>query len=172
VFEIEGKPVPDAVAKALGLVVNIPSAGPTDDEIFGTTERKNVGDRWPVNEALALKDANEELADSGLRVVSVKGSTTLQKVTNDGGVEVLHLLANITAKMSPAAKGPLTFADATMTATHTGAIPTDVNKRVREEGTTISMTFKASGKPKPEGPVVQMSGTAKRSTTHHYKLLD
>ena len=173
VFEIGGKPTTGVVAKALDLAVSITSGGPTDDEIFGTTERKKVGDRWPMNESLALKDANEKVATAGLSVASVKGTTTLQKVTTDGGVEVIHLLANMTATLSPAAaKGPLTSVDSTMTATFTGAFPTDITKSVREEGATMTIVLKASGKPNPEGPVVQISGNAKRSSTRQYKLLD
>ena len=171
-FEIGGAPAPDAVAKALDLAVEISSGGPTDDEIFGTTERKKVGDRWPLNEALALKDANEELGDAGLSVASVQGATTLQKVTKSDGVDVLHLAGNMIAKMSPAAKGPFTAADATMNATFTGAIPVDLTKTVREEGATMTMVIKASGKPNPEGPTVQMSGNMKRSATRQYKMLN
>src|SRR5688572_8530382 len=144
VFEIAGKPATDAVAKALDLAVEITSGGPTDDEIFGTTERKKVGDRWPLNEALALKDANEKLVASGLNVTSVKGTTTLQKVTKEGGVEVLHLLGNMTATASPAAKGPFTSADTTMTITFTGAYPEDIAKSIRDESATMTMALKAS----------------------------
>jgi hypothetical protein len=172
VFEIGGETATSAVAKALDLAVSITSGGPTDDEIFGTTERKKVGDRWSVNEALALKDSNEKLSTAGMSVESVKGTTTLQKVTKDGSVEVIHLLGNMTATMSATAKGPFTFADSTMTATFTGAFPADITKSVREEGLTMTMVLKASGKPNPEGPVVQISSNLKRSVTRQFKLHD
>ena len=170
-FEIGGAPAPAAVAKALGVAVEITSGGPTDDEIFGTTERKKVGDSWPMNEALALKDSKEKLAASGLNVTSVKGTTTLEKVTKDAGVDVMHLVGNMTATLSPAPKGPFTSAESTMTATFTGAFPTDFSKSRREEGSTMTMVLKASGKPNPQGPVVQVSGKMKRSATRQYKLV-
>ena len=172
VFEIAGKPATDAVAKALNLAIEITSgSGPTDDELFGTKERKKVGDRWPLNEALALKDANEKIAASGLKVDSVKGTTTLQKVTKDGSVDVVHLLGNMTATLSPAPNGPFTSADSTMTATFSGAFPTDLTKSVRQEGATLTMALKASVKP-PEGPMIEVSGKMKRSAERQFKLLN
>jgi hypothetical protein len=171
-FEIAGEPAASAVAKALDLAVSITSGGPTDDEIFGTAERKKVGDRWPLNEALALQDANKKLVGSGLAVAKIEGATTLQKVTKDGAGEVVHLRANLTATLAPGAQGPFTAVDATMTAVFTGAFPSDLTKSVREEGQTMTMVIKASGKPKPEGPVVQVTSTAKRSISRQSKLLD
>ena len=59
-----------------------------------------------------------------------------------------------------------------MTATLTAALPADITKSVREEGMTLTMVLKASAKPNPEGPVVQVSGKTKRSATRQFKLLD
>ena len=173
-FEINGAPAMGAVAKALDLAVDITSGGPTDDEIFGTTERKKVGDSWPLNESVAMKDANEKLGAMGMSVNSVKGTTTLQKVTREGGVDVFHFKANLnaTATASPAAKGPFTAGGTTMDATFTGAMPEDITKSGLEEGETMTMVMKVSGKPTPEGPVVQLSLKAKRSVTRKFKLLN
>jgi len=174
VFEIEGVPASGDVAKALDLAVNITSGGPTDDEMFGTTERKKIGDSWPLNETVAMRDVNDKLGAIGMSVTSVKGTTTLQKVTRDGDVDVLHFKGNLnaTATASPAAKSPFASADTTMNATFTGAIPEDITKSVMEEGETMTMVMKASGKPNPEGLVMQMSLKAKRSVTHKCKLLN
>jgi hypothetical protein len=171
-FEIAGEPVAGDVAKALELALSITSGGPTDDEIFGTRQRKKVGDRWPMNETLALQDGNAKLAGSGLAIAKIKGATTLQKVTKDGAVDVLHLAADLTATLAPAAQGPFTSVDATMTATFTGAFPTDLTKSIQEEGQTMTMVIKASGKPNPEGPVVQVASIMKRSISRQWKLLD
>ncbi|HEX5221606.1 MAG TPA: hypothetical protein VFZ59_18725 [Verrucomicrobiae bacterium] len=171
-FEIGGAPAPVAVAKVLNLAVEITPGGPTDDEIFGTKERKKVGDQWPLNEALALQGAKEILAASGATVRSVKGTTTLQKVTNEGGVEIIHLVGNVTTTLSPAPKGQFTFTDSTMNASFSGAFPSDFSKSARKEGETMSLEFKASGKPNPTGPMVQISAKSKQSATRQYKLLD
>jgi hypothetical protein len=172
VFEIAGEPVADDVAKALELALEITSGGPTDDEIFGTTDRKKVGDRWPMNDALALQDGNAKLAGSGLAITKITGATTLQKVTKAGAVDVLHLAADLTATLAPAAQSPFTIADSTMTAAFTGAFPTDPTKSVHQEGETMTMSIKASGKPNPEGPVVQVASILKRSINRQWKLLD
>lgn len=171
-FEIAGEPAADAVAKALDLAITITSGGATDDEIFGTTERKKVGDQWPMNEALAVRDANEKMANAILSITSVKGSTTLQKITKDGDSDVLHLGANMTATLAPAPKSPFTNMNSTLTATFTGAFPVDVTKCVREEGETMNMIIQASGKPNPQGPEMQLSGKAKRSINRQYKFLN
>lgn len=172
VVEIDGKPITNAMAKALALAVEITSGGPTDDEIFGTTERKQVGERWLVNETLALRDANAKMAGSGMKVSNLKGMTTLQKVTKDAGTDVLHLVSNLGATLSTTGTTPLKSLGSTMTATFTAALPIDNTKSIREEGGTMAMTMKASGKPNPEGPEVLMSASMKLSIIRRYKLLD
>ena len=172
VFEIEGVPVMGAAAKALDLGVNITSGGPTDDEMFGTTERKKVGDSWPMNQTVAMKETNERLGAMGMGVASIKGTTALQKVTRDGDVNVLHFKSTLNATASPAGKSPFTSADTTMDATFIEAVPEDMTRSLLEEGFTTTMTMKASRKPNPEGLVVQISMKAKRSITRKYKLLN
>jgi hypothetical protein len=56
VYEIDGKPASRELAEALGHVISLSDGGATDDDIFGTKERKKVGDSWSINEELALKD--------------------------------------------------------------------------------------------------------------------
>lgn len=172
VFEIEDAPASGKVAKALALVVNITSGGSTDDDIFGTTERKKAGDSWPINETVAMKDANGKLASAGMNVTGVKGTTTLVNVTQAGGVDVSHIKATLNAAATPASGGPFTTGNTTLNATFTGAIPTDITKIAREDTETMNMVMKVSGKHGSDGPVMQMNLTAKRSVTRKFKLIN
>lgn len=171
-FEIDGKSLTNAVAKALAEVVGITIGGPTDDEVFGTKERKKVGDQWPINEVLALQGVTEKLKGLNLSATNIKGTTTLHKVTKDSGGDVIHLLANMSTTMSPKVKPQSTHVTATMNLTLTGAFPADINKGVRVEGMTMTLILNTFGKQSPEGPLMQISNKAKTSTTHQYKLLD
>lgn len=48
-FQVNGEPATPDVAKILNIVISITSGGPSDDEVFGSTQRKKVGDTWPIN---------------------------------------------------------------------------------------------------------------------------
>ena len=74
--------------RLLNLVSENPN-GPTDDEIFGSKERKKVGDRWEGNSELMAK----ELTHFGILVKKedLKSTATLEKVVTVGKTECLQL---------------------------------------------------------------------------------
>ena len=93
-------------------------------------------------------------------------------VTQDGGVDISHIQANLNAAATPTSGGPFTSGNTTLDGKFTGAIPSDITKIARVDTETMNMVMKVSGKPNPEGPAIQMNLTAKRSVTSKIKLLD
>jgi hypothetical protein len=62
-----------------------------DDELFGTREKKAVGDTWPVNKALIAKEFNKGAAGGGLSVqeANCSGTGKFTGVSEQGGVKCL-----------------------------------------------------------------------------------
>jgi len=62
--------------EALDMVADIETTATTDDELFGTRDRKKIGDSWPAN----LNLLTQMLADKGsVAYGSVAGKTTLRE---------------------------------------------------------------------------------------------
>jgi hypothetical protein len=106
VFTVDGDPALEDIAKALGLVISIhrPSS-PTDDDIFGTKERKRVGDTWNIDSAAAAAD----LSKTGLMVSAeaLKGTVSLTGVRSVDAVKALDVTAKLRAEGFAMAGGDL-----------------------------------------------------------------
>jgi len=55
VFTLNEAPVDVSIYQALSAVIPTHTAGLTDDDVFGTREKKKVGDQWPINRELRLQ---------------------------------------------------------------------------------------------------------------------
>ena len=83
VFTVDGDPALEDIAKALGVVISIhrPNS-PTDDDIFGTKERKKVGDTWNIDAAAAAADLSR--AGLGISPDVLKGTISLAGIEPSG----------------------------------------------------------------------------------------
>lgn len=86
VFQVDGKPVERDVAKELSSALSVYSGYPDDDEVFGTRARRKTGESWGMNTDAAMAMLKELGVEA--RKEDLKGSTTLEKVTNN------HLFIN------------------------------------------------------------------------------
>jgi len=168
VFEVGDKPAGEDVSKALALAISVGEGGATDDEIFGTTERKKVADSWSINEELAKKDFATKPIAQAFEIQKISGKTTLQNVTKEDDHDVLHLSSTMTATLSPAAGGKFSSGTMTLQITAGGKFPAN-GEGAQEETATMNMTVRMSGKTDPNGPAMQMTATAKRTATHKTK---
>jgi hypothetical protein len=87
---VDGRPASKSVRDALDAIMILTThAGPSDDEIFGTTAPQSIGGEWAVNGPLAEKD----LSVSGIIVApgGVSGKTKLLGVQSVNGVDCLEL---------------------------------------------------------------------------------
>ena len=169
-FEVDGKPAPPELVTVLKEVMSIRYSGIAAD-MFGTKERKKVGDSWSIDEERTLDVGKKELVAKNMDVQKVTGKTTLQKVTKDGDTDVLQLTGNLTAKITPPPQDGPTPGEVTMAATMTGAFPVDATNGTKEENFVRTMNFKMSGKAPQNGAVIQLTGFTKQTSTTKVKFL-
>ena len=165
VYTVGGSPVAEDVGKALSVVYSLPKAKESDDDIFGTREKKKVGDAWQINAELAALS----LKDVGLRVNKddIEGGAALKGVTKVGQAECLDVEAWLNIKsVDLQLPGGFNVVEGRIQAKLAGKFPTDKALGRLEEAEQFSMTLKATGKPDPNGPEVVLDiNNSKRSTT-------
>lgn len=140
--------------------------GATNDDIFGTKDRKKVGEKWPVNVAAAVKD----LADMvKIDEKDMAGTVQLEKVVNVDGVPCLHVtgsigISKVGGLLPPEAK--VTSSKATMSLS--GDLPVDVSLTAPiTETASLDCSIEADVQ-SPRGPVhmaMMMKATKTKSMT-------
>lgn len=137
--------------EALKVVISahVPES-PTDDDIFGTTAKKHVGESWGINAATAARD----LAKSGLSVTpeDLKGTVRLAGVREAGGVKALEVTGQLRSdKIGLAApQGGIQVEKTLMEGEFSGLVPADPQSRVMLSD-SFHMTFSAQmGSRKPD----------------------
>lgn len=158
VYTIDGKPVDAAVAQALDMVVDLSHGQHTDDEIFGTTDRKKKGDSWDANAAIATSDL--KASGGGAEFTDIAVKTTLDDVADDA----LKISARITGKIKPPLPPEITVDDSTFDAKWAGTFPTDTTKYKPDELQEMVITFSAHADG-PSGQKVVIKSTVDQSVT-------
>jgi hypothetical protein len=158
---VDGAPASPEQRKALKDILSLRVGGPTDDDIFGTTQPQLAGAHWPVNGGLARADLAE---DTGVTSTSVSGETTFVGVKRVGDVDALEMrgemhLEGITVPLPPGATSEPGQANVTMT----NVLPVDENRGVLESHAAFEMKVRIHA-PTKTGDSVIGDITA---TTHH-----
>ena len=168
VFEIAGQPVDAETAEALDLVVGLGRNRASDDEIFGTKERKKVGDHWAMNAELAAKDLQDVMKGSTVKKEDVAGTVTLDKVVKVGTTDCLQISAEMT--VNNAMMPDMKVAQMKIQAHFSGLFPIDFSKDIMEESDSITMSITVKDKPDPDGPEIVVESVTEQSrnvkTTH------
>jgi hypothetical protein len=127
-FLLNDKPLPRSITKILDLFVSIPGKSNTsDDDVFGSKERRKVGESWKIKTEKIAKYA----ADQGVKVdpKNITGETTLEKVVDIGGVKCLLLKGKITMKdVTPPLPPGTKIEKAAMKGIYSGEHPVDNSK--------------------------------------------
>ena len=144
-----GGDLPPAVAAAVNELVSAADPqSPTEDESFGTKDRKKVGDEWDVNaeslRASSLKQGIPVAKDG------VRGKVKLVEVRREGGVESGVYDLNVTAvgeKGGKMPKLPPGFAIDELTLKVTGhkVAPLDPALHTTAETLDVAMNLKVAG---------------------------
>ncbi len=164
ILMVDGAPVSPELRKALKDVLDLRIGGPTDDEIFGTTQPQLVGAHWPVNGELARADlAQDQGAD--LASTKISGETTFASIKHVGNLDALEMKAEmhiegITVTLpQPGATCEPGQANVVMTK----LVPVDENGGVLQSHMAFEMTVRIHV-PTPTGDVVIGDITV---TAHH-----
>jgi hypothetical protein len=92
VITVDGRPANEDARDALKSMLKLSSAGPTDDDVFGTKAAQAVGAHWAVNTQLAHDDLKD---DTGLDASNVTGDVWLEGVGAANGKEALDIRAKL-----------------------------------------------------------------------------
>jgi hypothetical protein len=91
VFTKDGKPVTPQQAGILRTLITLNPYGHTEDQVFGTTAPKKVGDVWPINAALEAQDLVGEMP----KAPSYSGKAQLVGLVPVGGVDCIEIQVNM-----------------------------------------------------------------------------
>jgi hypothetical protein len=95
----DGKPFNDAVASGLlrrAANLSLPNQDPDEmGQVFGTPERKKVGQTWPANKQVLLNLVNKNRTDK-LPLDAVAGTAKVVAVVKEGGVRYVDFELTIT----------------------------------------------------------------------------
>lgn len=152
-FELDGKPVSTELRDALALLHLLPRRpdAANDDDVFGTSERKKVGDSWPINAERCAQD----FWDAGLPVAkeNFTGTVTLDRLAKVGELDCLQVSVNFAEKGIAPTNLP---ADAQVIkseekAVMTGKFPVDVTLPCPEYSLEADATMVVRGKQRANG---------------------
>ncbi|HBC87790.1 MAG TPA: hypothetical protein DCZ94_12620 [Lentisphaeria bacterium] len=167
-FEVEGKPVSEELSNTLGLIEILDPSDTTDDDVFGTKERRKIGDTWNMNPDPMPAD----FAKSGIKVdkKNIKGSATLEKLVKSNGKDCLQISAEITMKDVNISDLPAGFTvkNSVMMGTGSSIYPVDTSMGILEETTEMKLQMTISGRIIPGAPDVKIITTTERSSTQKY----
>jgi hypothetical protein len=169
-FLIDGKIANEDIAKMLDLFITFPATQATDDDIFGTNERKKVGDSWAVNSVNALKD----LASDGIVVdlAKIEGSTKLERIVEVEGIKCLLLSASIEVSgVVPPLPSGLTVEKSNVSAIIAGEFPLDISIRPLSQIQNMMLEVVAKGKSSPDAPEVTLFMDSRRSGNIKSRLI-
>ena len=118
VFQVNGKQVSEGTSEVLDDLINLPTQPISDQDIFGTSEPKKVGDRWPIRADLMARsfaESDKDLEAPDPKLIS--GQMKLEKVEKEQGVPFITLTGKFTIKrFMPKNKGGATITRARLQA--------------------------------------------------------
>lgn len=170
-FTVAGRPVPPEVEEALKVVISVHSSdSPTDDEVFGTHERKRVGDKWGIHAA----DAAQNLSRSGLHVSAddLKGTVRLDGLRTLDAIQALEISAHIRAdKMSIDTPQGMRIESGLLEADLSGFVPVDTKSRERlSDKMQMRMTVRVGGQKPETGEKMTLEVSMELSIENNYSL--
>ncbi len=172
-YLIDGQSAPKNLEDALKLLFSVHSSENTDDDTFGTTERKKIGDTWPANTAKAAASLSSGMgvADS-IDAANITGSATLEKIVDVDGIKCLRISGKADLhRFKPPLPIELALEKSTISAKFSGDYPVDISLDARHYERSFSATMQGKGRPTPDGPEVTMTINGEQSYSEDTKPL-
>ncbi|MEY2491678.1 MAG: hypothetical protein QOH24_629 [Verrucomicrobiota bacterium] len=152
IFEIDGQRVDDQTEKALQVVIDVSTGGPSDDEVFGTRARKKIGESWSMNKPLAVEDVAKRFS---IELRDLAGEVRLESVTHESTGDVLKIVCRFKGDARPLLSTAITSSRGPFEATWSTKIPVDPSLARTEDSIALNFQFQGKG-----GAPVQASATA------------
>lgn len=142
-IELVGGELSEADTELLDMIFSTSISPVGDDGVFGTDQPRRVGERWPIDAAVAARDLNK-MPELEVAEDQVSGHTTLEAIEEVNGVECQRIRAELRAEgfaMSGMPEGS-TVEHADMTARMSGAFPTDPSLGRLQEEEALEMNMR------------------------------
>jgi hypothetical protein len=167
-FTIEGTEVSPEAKEVLDMVITLDDVDYSEDEAFGTKERKKIGDSWPINIKLAM----EELRSSGLDFTKgdFSGKVTLAGIGGQDATPYLILNGEIVVNQIDIPVGPEVYTDKSHGRfTFAAKYPLDHTMGVLEEISNFSIDATMKNKPEEDYPDMTVHVYAEQTITKTFK---
>jgi len=145
-FLINNKKVSSNIKKLLELFFSPIDNNVTDDDIYGTKERKKIGDSWNVNRAMAAK----VLSKDGVVIQedSIKGSTKLENITTVNGKPCLYITGKFEAnKINLPLPSDYLIDKTVLSGLFATELPVDTTTGSLSDNTYVSILVEGRGRP-------------------------
>ncbi|MBS0658205.1 MAG: hypothetical protein JSR82_08165 [Verrucomicrobia bacterium] len=145
VYTRDGKPLEDKAGKLLAVVFRLSGDESPDDTMFGTTERKQVGQRWNLN-AEAAAAALSSSTGTKFEAKDLQGGCTLEAVVPGAGGPALRIAGDflINSFQVPLPNG-LRMRKGRVTSKIGGLFPVDPAKGVLQQNISTITEIEADG---------------------------
>ncbi len=154
VFEVDGKLPEGALARTLSSLIFLDDPEQaTDEAFFGTNQRKNVGDSWPINAQALASDLTNRL-QAPTEAKDITGMVTLESEHEGQLLFVSQMQAtNVRFAMAPW----MTVSEGTLKFTSRGTFPVDLTKRPLRKSSVMSMSVTGTGEQDGKNTVLRMT---------------
>ncbi len=146
VYSINGAAAAPELAQALEVVIHMSNPkNRNDDQIFGSTTRRAVGDSWPVDGAAAVADLVKE---GKLQVdpADFTGKTSVVELVPGGSAPALRISAVMElGKVAMPLPPGMSVTKGSFTGHFTGLFPVDVSKRSLSQSMSMDANFDCAG---------------------------
>jgi hypothetical protein len=165
-YEIDGRLTGGAVGHALASLINldVPEVS-LDDAVFGTKERKKIGETWSINPDALAADLSTRI-HAPTEAKDVSGTVTLAEALPEG----LKFTSQFQATNLKFTLGPkMTVSEGSLTLSAWSIFPTDPTRRPPRKVMTFTMTVAGSGE--QDGRQMVMVMTVRNAQDYSFSAL-
>ncbi len=171
-FTVDGSPAAPQVRKMLERLVSLSEDGrPTDDDLYGTSKRRKIGDRWPIDAkavARAMKTAKLSVAPD-----DVDGQATLKAVREKNGRRFLEIETTVaTRDMEVEFIPTFKVVKAESSTTFSGLFPADARSGRIQDAMDTTFIVIGKGRRSPQEPEVTAEARTTVKLTRTINYLD
>ena len=145
----------------------------TDDEIFGPARKIKVGDEWPLNGAVAAKDA-VGAGLTGIKPEDITGTAKLREISEKDGQKCLHVILLMSMKGSgmalPEAPPQIKVKTMDFQLYGDGHFPVDAGSLSYNDKVAQTMDLSAGGDLEEGGEKVKLDSSTHRKVAHELEL--
>lgn len=157
-FQLKDGKFPEDVERLLGLIIALQKDSDDsadDDDLFGTSARKKVGDKWPINKAAMIKFMKE--GEVTIKEGDISGTVGITELRKVDGVPCLHIEAQFSAaNFTPPLPEGAKLLSVKMTSRMIGDYPVDVKIPRLRIGLTLNVAMEMQMPADPKGQTQRM----------------